>query len=224
MKLLHVQFKAMTATFKVPFINSGVLVSLPVPAYSTIVGLISCCKGMPVEPEETMIGYGYTYEAKGRDLERTKRLETDNKGFLIPNREDGIVTREYHIHPMLDLYLSNTALEEYFYKPVGVPVLGRSQDLAWITEVRIIETTETTKGYLKPTLIPFPCASFGGRIIRLADYYENDSPGVLRKPRNVQLYQIVPPKPGGVLVENITLQCIDKETNSAVYMHKFGDG
>lgn len=224
MKVLHVTFEAFTSTFKVPFINSGVMVSLPVPSYSNIVGLISCCMGRWIDKDETLIGFKYEYQGIGRDLETTRRLELDKKGILKRKFDTGIVTREFHVNPKLDIYLSNIDLKKYFYKPVGVPTLGRSQDIAWIRTVEEIELEKREEGMIKPTLIPFPCEYIGGRIIRLCDYFDNRKLGYVREPEDMILYQVVPYLEKGVYIKRDNLYRINDSYDEVIYMHKLGDG
>lgn len=221
MRLLHVRLEALTATFKIPFINSGVVIACPVPPYSALAGLISCCKGKWIDREETMIGFSYTYQGIGRDLETTKRFGLDDKGRLKRNSQDGIVTREFHVNPVLDLYLTNLELKKYFIQPVGVPVLGRSQDIAWISLVEEIEVFSAIEGRIKPTLIPFPCNSIGGRLIRLCDYFSNDSIGYLREPEKMILYQIVPYAEEGVYIKKDNLYCLKE--GEVIYLHRLGE-
>lgn len=222
MKVLHVTFKAFTSTFKIPFINTGTAVSAPVPSYSNIVGIISCCKGQWISKNETLIGFKYAYDGKGRDLETTRRLELDSKGKLKRNPERGIATREFHVNPVLDVYLSNLELKQYFESPIGVPTLGRSQDLAWITNIEILDMDKVEAGNIKPTLIPFPCDQIGGRLIRYCDYFYNDELGYLREPDKMILYQVVPDTEEGVYLKRNNLYKLP-ESNEVIYLHKLGD-
>lgn len=224
MKALHIRFEAFTATYKMPSINSGVAVAAPVPSYSNIVGLISCCAGRWIGKDETLVGFKYEYNGIGRDLETTRRLEIDGKGNLKRVRGTGIATREFHVNPVLDLYLSNTDFYNYFYKPTGVPTLGRSQDIAWIRELEIIEIEKARNGNIKTTLIPFPCGDVGGRLIRYCDYFINGNAGEVREPEGMILYQVVPFSSEGVNIERNNLYYIDNGiTDEVIYMHKLGD-
>jgi CRISPR-associated protein Cas5t len=224
MKVLHITFQAYTATFKMPFINTGVAISAPVPSYSNIVGLISCCKGSLIEKNETLIGFKYSYDGIGRDLETTTRLFMDSKKEILKrNPEKGIIMREFHVNPKLDIYLDNLELKKFFERPIGVPTLGRSQDIAWISNIEIIEVEEACEGKMKPTLIPFPCEQFGGRVIRYCDYFYNNELGYLRKPDKMILYQVVPQTEEGVFVRRNNLYKLPDSDNEVIYMHRLGD-
>jgi CRISPR-associated protein Cas5t len=222
MKAIHITIEAFTATFKMPFINTGTAISAPVPSYSNIVGLISCCAGRYIEKDETLIGFKYSYQGKGKDLETTRRLMMDSKGTLKQNPERGIVIREFHVNPRLDIYLSNLEFKKYFEMPIGVPTLGRSQDIAWITKVEEVDMEKVEEGKIKPTLIPFPCSYIGGRVIRYCDYFINDETGYLREPDKMILYQIVPESEEGIYIKRDNLFRI-RNSDEVIYMHALGD-
>ncbi|MDR2944358.1 MAG: CRISPR-associated protein Cas5 [Methanosarcinales archaeon] len=215
-KLLHVTFEAFSSTFKTPLINTGTMICAPVPSYSTIVGLISCCLGRPLKKDETNIGFTYSYEGDGYDLERTKRLMFSS-GKIKKNPESGIALRQFHSNPKLEVYLDNLALKSCFLNPVGVPTLGRSQDVAWITKVEEIDSELTESGKIKPTLIPYPCQNIGGRVIRYCDYFENEELGFVRTPGKMILYQVVPNSEFGIDIFRNNLYRICE--NEVIYMH-----
>lgn len=193
MKGLHVQLEGFSAFFRLPFIITGTQLSSPLPPYSTLLGLISCCAGRDITPLDTRIGYEYRNRGTTFELERTDRLEMDSKGRLKPNpKGQGISYREIHIAPNLDLYISNVSLKTIFEKPIGTPCLGRSQDIVWIKRVEEIDLTEKKEGKIGATLLPFPQKDFGGRVVRLADYFDNSKQGVLRKLKKLGIYQAVP--------------------------------
>jgi len=58
-ELVHVTLKGFTSTFRIPSIVSGKSLCAPVPPYSTILGIIGCCAGRDVYPEEVRIGFEY---------------------------------------------------------------------------------------------------------------------------------------------------------------------
>jgi CRISPR-associated protein Cas5t len=218
-KLLHVTFEAFTSTFKTPLINTGTMLCAPVPSYSTIVGLISCCLGRPLKKDETNIGFTYSYEGEGYDLERTKRLMFSG-GKIKNNPEAGIALRQFHANPKLKIYVDNLELKKYFLNPVGVPTLGRSQDVAWITKVEEIDSELVESGKIMPTLIPYPCRNIGGRVIRYCDYFENEDLGFVRTPGKMILYQIIPVSQSGVEISRKSLYKIHE--NEVIYLHTLG--
>ena len=215
--LLHIRFEAFTSTFKMPCINTGTMISSPAPSYSTVVGIISCCLGRLLEKDETQIAFSYSCFGAGADLEKTQRLKLEN-GVSKKNPETGIALRQFHTSPVLDVYLDNMNLKRYFIRPVGVPTLGRSQDIAWITCVETIEAESVPSGMIRSTLIPYPCEMIGGRVVRFCDYFRNDDLGYVRTPGKMILYQIVPASSDGIFIERGNLYRINE--NEVVYLHQ----
>lgn len=218
-ELLHVRFEGFTSTFKIPYINTGTLVCAPVPSYSTIVGIISCCLGRLLKKDETAIGFTYLHEGSGTDLETTQRLKFE-KGNLKKNPTPGITARQFYTSPKLDIYLDNTCLKPHFLNPVGVPTLGRSQDISWITCVETLTSKAVPSGLIKPTLIPYPCDMIGGRILRYCDYFYNEDTGYVRSPDEMILYQVVPDSPSGIMIERPNLYMLNN--GEVIYLHRLG--
>jgi CRISPR-associated protein Cas5t len=71
--------------------------------------------------------------------------------------QKNIVNRAFLYDTELYLYLSNVSLEEYFHEPRYPLLLGRSYDLAHITEIKTVELTDKHEAYFQFTLLPFPC-------------------------------------------------------------------
>ncbi|MEW6088591.1 MAG: CRISPR-associated protein Cas5 [bacterium] len=226
MKGLHVRFEGFSAFFRLPFIVTGTQLSSPVPPYSTLLGLISCCAGRDIGPSDTRIGYEYKIRGTTLELERTDRLKMDNKGRLkLNSKGQGISYREIHIAPILDLYLTNPNLKVIFERPVGTPCLGRSQDIVWIKLIEEIDLEGKKEGMVGATLLPFPQKDFGGRIIRLSDYFNNSKYGVLRKLEKLGIYQAVPQVENGVYVttKNLFHPAGIPDKEKVVYIHDWSN-
>ena len=191
MRLLHARLEGWTATFRLPLIYSGTGLTAPLPPYSTILGLIGNLVGRQVAPDETRIGYVFRSMGTSYDLETSRRLEMDQSGRLKSQSVPGIAKRQFHIKPILDLYLDNTALRAAFDLPVNVPCLGRSQDLAWITLVEEIEAEPCDSGIIRGTLVPFPQPGATGVILPLPDYLRNDRTGFTRSAGRISKFQAV---------------------------------
>jgi len=193
MQALHVQLEGLSASYSYPFLKSGTQLTLPIPPFSSVLGNLSACSGRQVGPEETRIAVEFKSRGTAIDLERTRRLKTDTKyGRLTENPERGIAKREFHVRPIPDLYLTELSFEKFFYEPVAVPCLGRSQDLAWINFVRLVELTPVGSGNIGPTLVRFPNQQAGGFILPpLADFYLNNHPGFVREAGRYSRYQYV---------------------------------
>jgi len=194
MEALHVQIEALSASYSYPFLKSGTQLTLPVPPFSSILGNLSACAGRQVRPDETLVGYEFESNGRTVDLERTRRLQADNKksGQLSNNPELGIAGREFHVRPRLDLYLTNLGMEQFLYEPEAAPCLGRSQDLGWINFVRRIELTPAENGQAGKTVVRFPNTQVGGLILPpLVDFYRNDRLGYVREAGRYSRYQYI---------------------------------
>ncbi len=203
MKGLHVRLEAFSASYPYPFLRSGTQLTMPAPPFSSVLGNLSACAGRSVVPGETLIGFEFHAEGKAVDLERTRRLRMDSKtGRLSANPEQGVGYREFHVRPTLDLYLSETSFERFFDSPAAAPCLGRSQDLAWITLVHVIDLVPTESGRIRRTLVPFPNFQIGGQVLPpLADYFLNDRLGSTRRIGRLSRYQYVPDAKEGIAVK-----------------------
>lgn len=194
MEALHVLIEGFSASYSYPFLRSGTQLTLPVPPFSSILGNLSACAGRAVGPEETQIAFEFCSRGRTIDLERTRRLQANNKkaGQLSDNPEQGIAKREFHFCPKLDLYITELAFQRFLHEPVGVPCLGRSQDLGWIQFVRKIELTPVEAGSVRQTVVRFPNTQVGGLILPpLADFYSNARNGYVREAGRYSRYQFV---------------------------------
>lgn len=194
MKGLHVCFEGLTASYPYPFLRSGIALSMPSPPYSSIFGMLSACAGRDVRPDDGLrVGFEFTGgEQRTIDLEKTDRLQTDLKGRLRRNPEQGIAKREFHVYPRLDVYLDDANLKTIFLSPVATPRFGRSQDLAWITSISEIELEPVSKGVVRATLAPFGESLIGQVLPPLVDYYVNDVEKQSRVPGRISRYLYIP--------------------------------
>ncbi len=193
MKGLHIRFEGLSASYPYPFLRTGTVLTLPVPPYSSILGMMSACAGRDILPNGFWLGYEFkSGERRTVDLETTHRMKTDKKGRLRQNPELGIGKREFHIFPSLDLYVSDRNLRAFFDIPVATPRFGRSQDLAWITQVAEIDLEPISEGVPCGTLLPYPDSPIGQVLPPLVDFYRNDVAGQLRVPGRISRYATLP--------------------------------
>jgi CRISPR-associated protein Cas5t len=220
MKLLRVRIRGWTATFRLPLLYTGTGLSAPVPPYSTLLGLIGSLAGREIQPEETRIGYEFRSEGMALDLERTQRLMMNIKTRqLRPQPERGIAKRQFHVRPQLDLYLDNVEFRTVFELPQNPPCLGRSQDVAWITAVDIVNAEPVVEGIVRGTLIPFPEPNAGGMILRLPDYFDNADTGYTRRIGKLGMYQVVKHDAPARIRREGLVRVDEMEDGHAVYLH-----
>jgi len=195
MKGLRVRFGGLTASYPYPFLRSGTALSMPLPPYSSIFGMLSACAGRDIRPDGKLkIGFEFTCgERSTIDLERTDRLKTDPKtGRLRRNPEQGIAKREFLLNPCLDVYISDVQLKSIFEEPIATPRFGRSQDLAWIVHVTEVELEPVSAGSVSSTLVPYQGQPLGQVLPPLVDYYINDVEQQTRIPGRISRYVALP--------------------------------
>jgi CRISPR-associated protein Cas5t len=84
----------------------------------------------------------------------TKKQQTPR---LLEKTTEAVVQphqRDFLFDVRLELYLDPPELAEAFQSPVFTVVLGRSQDLASVRRVELIELLPAQKGYLERTIVP----------------------------------------------------------------------
>lgn len=204
LKLLNVKIRGWTATFRLPFLYSGTGLTSPVPPYSTILGMIGNIAAREIYPSDVgRIGYIFQSDGTAMDLERTVRFNLKNNTFQ-PNmgkRKYGIVNRQFHVNPRLDLYIENLELAEVFEKPNNPPALGRSQDVCWIETTKegeyrgkcynVVEAEPVNEAGISGTLVPFPQEGAGGIIMLLPEWFDNSKLGYTRTLKKMNKFQAV---------------------------------
>lgn len=200
MQALHVRFEGFSASFRHPLIISGTQISTPVPSYSNLLGMISACAGSTLGPEDTgRVGFEFKCRCHDLEIERKDRwklsgdqLEPVTKKSvprvlrrLSPDRYElmpqGVGARQVLWEPQLDLFVENVGLQGKFISPTVTPCFGRSQDIAWIRWVRVVDLEPVGAGSIGPTLIPYPQPGVPGVVLRLPEWFRNDRKGLARQ-------------------------------------------
>ncbi len=153
-KFLRVKINSWISSFRYPKFQHGYQPTLPVPPPSTIIGLISAAKGEIVKPEDISFGYLFFSESKGVDLERVYEI---GEGEIKTN----VLRREILLGCTLYLYIDRCELLEHFKSPHYQLLLGRSTDLAWISEMKITELEKKTHTNLGCTPLPLRSEAAG---------------------------------------------------------------
>ena len=216
MKLLHAKIVGWTATFRMPLLYSGTGLTAPVPPYSTILGFIGNLAAREIKPHETRIGYIFKSSGLAIDMETTQRLKMSGGGKLSP-QEKGIVKRQFHLNPTLDIYLDNLDFQDFFENPRNTPALGRSQDLVWIEKTEIVEAENIGEAKIGGTLLPFPQNDIGGQILNLPEYFFNDERGFTRRTGKTSKFVAVKYENASNISRDNLFKVNDSET--AIYLH-----
>ena len=96
-KILEIKLSGWTSTPRMPFIISGNALCLPVPPYSTILGVIGCCVGRNIMANEVKVGYRYSYDITAVDLETRGRLKFKNKKIISLDKDTEANKCECHV-------------------------------------------------------------------------------------------------------------------------------
>lgn len=191
---LEIRFRGWTATPRMPFVLSGNAICLPVPSYSLVLGVVGCCLGRPVEPEEVRLGYRYQFDTNAQDIETRQRLEFDGNRVKAHAKGTDAYPREFHVNPHLTVWLDRLDWADFFHSPIGSPALGRSQDLLTIESVKQIEAQPIAEATIGGCMLPFQAhLRMGGQLVQLAEAFrENDVIGSGRKSTQSRTFLCVP--------------------------------
>lgn len=170
MKYLRILIEGWTASFRYPAFISGFQPTLPVPPLSTIYGLLSAAKGELVTPDETNVGFVFDYDAKAVDLETIYEL----KG--LKGNKSNVAKREFLFNPSLYLYTDDLEFKKYFKNPAYPILLGRSSDLAIISEIKEIKMEKKNNVKLGKTILPFGIEGAFGIIQALPTHFSDSIP------------------------------------------------
>lgn len=224
LQAIHVHLEGYTAFFKHPLTITGTQITLPLPPYSTLLGLVGACAGKVITHMDTRIGFEFRSVWVGPEIERTERLVMEKSGKLKPHREgQGILKRYVHFKTCLDLYLTNTTLIDAFENPVSTPCLGRSQDIHWITRITKVNLERRHSGSLGPTLLPAMKEKIPSLIVRCPEWFQNDTPGRTRIVGPVGYYQAVSPSILRIpaTMDELYHPSDSEKPDDVVYMHKW---
>lgn len=224
-KALEIQFSGWTATPRMPFILSGNAVCLHTPTYSLILGIIGCCLGRLINPNEVQIGFHYSFDGVANDLETRQRLSFNGKKLVKHAKGTDAYSREFHVSPKLTIWLNRLDWEEFFKAPIGTPSLGRSQDILKIESVKQVPVKAVNETVLSGAMIPYNTnVMAGGQLVQLAEaYQENTEIGAGRRPTGTGIFLSIPhDSKAKVKLSNLFITM--GETSQGFYLHTFGNG
>lgn len=178
MKLYRIKISSWTSSFRYPNIISGFQPTLDVPPVSTVLGIINACAGKYQEFDRLEIGYYFDYQAKAVDLETIYQVERHKeKGHPLNQVKPNIINREFLFDCRLFIYVKEEQLTHFFESPHYQLVMGRSNDLATIEEIKEIEAEEIRDAQkVKGQVIPLKGNYLPGVIQALPKYFTNTIP------------------------------------------------
>lgn len=170
MKTLRIHITALTSSFRYPSFVVGVQPTLPVPPLSTIYGLISAAKGIRVTPNDVSVGYLFFNNGEGVDLETVYELESARKA------KSNVVKREFLSDINLYLYIDDLNYKKYFKKPYYPLLLGKSDNLAKINNIKEVDLEKRKEVKLGKTILPFSIKGAHGTFYSLPTYFTDTIP------------------------------------------------
>jgi CRISPR-associated protein Cas5t len=179
-----------TASFRVPHFV-GHQLTLPVPPLSTIYGLISAAAGRWVLPQEVeWLAYMFEYESKGMDTEAILTVERPKPSGFVRFVTRNVLPREFLVMPRLILYLP-PEWEGPFRCPRYSLLLGRTQDVAAVEEIKRVHLQQVSSGKVRGVLLPFELVAKGGVSAWLQNLPVAFTDKPLRRPIRTQIFGIV---------------------------------
>jgi CRISPR-associated protein Cas5t len=179
MRVTRVVVEAAVTSFRHPFFVTGRQVTFDFPPPSTVLGHCASALGEWPDPTNFFFGLHFISRARGSDLEHqhiTTALPSRTK-VLVSTREDSIrATTEAIVQPVRRDFLFDSKMTLYlppeiggaFRAPVHTVVLGRSQDLAEVVEVKEIVLSKASRARIEHTLLPIalrPCIRLGTTVL-----------------------------------------------------------
>jgi len=212
---IRITISAYTASFRVPHFV-GHQLTLTVPPLSTVYGLISAAAGRWVSPEEVeWLAYRCEYESKAMDTEAILTVERPSPSDFARFVTRNVLPREFLIMPYLTLYLPPD-WENAFRHPRYALLLGRTQDVATVEEVKHISLNPVQDGVVSGVLLPFELVAKGNVSAWLQNLPVAFTDEPIRQPLRTQIFGIVDAhRPGEVRDANGWL-VVDTESNVVV--------
>lgn len=163
MKALRAAIEAPTASFRYPHFLVGRQPSYPAPPPATVRGLLAAALGLPACPAEHSVAISFRSTGRVDDLEH-EHIVVAGRGKLpgtsLPKAAEATiqpVLREVLCGCRLELTVSGgdlQALAGALRRPAFALSLGRSQDLADVSELALLDLEEDEAVYLQDCLVP----------------------------------------------------------------------
>jgi len=219
-EFIHIQLSGPTASYRVPTAISGTQLALEAPPYSSILGMLSYAAGREVTPDDTRIGYRYKYLGKGLDLETIHRWDRRNSGSYGYN-DTNIRKREIHYHIQMDIYLDNVDLLDEIDQPSRQLSFGRSQDLATIELIHVVNAEKVDSGRLAGTLLPIEVGEdipANGMFYNLPENFRYMD-GKVRRAQNIRSFLALPQNSAEVMFDDLWQVSHPTEEEQVFYLH-----
>jgi CRISPR-associated protein Cas5t len=179
MHATRVIVEAAVTSFRHPFFVTGRQLTFDFPPPSTIFGHCASALGEWPDMSKFFFGIHFTSRARGADLEHqhiTTALPPRAKTMVSTADGPARATTAITVQPVRRDFLFGARLTLYlppdigaaFRAPVHTVVLGRSQDLAEVVEVKDIILQRSSRARIEHTILPRsvrPCVRFGTTVL-----------------------------------------------------------
>lgn len=220
MKAYRIKINTWTSSFRYPNLMSAFQPTLEVPPLSTVMGLINAATGFYANQKEIRLGYYFRYRFKAVDLESIYQIsihKTRKEMYPENTAISNVIQREFLYDCQLFLYLFDEDLIAAFRQPVYQLLLGRSNDLAGIENIKEVELKEKNEAKFAGQVIPFNGNFLPGHIQALPKYFSNSIP---RKNIGTEPYSVI--SCYNPIESKLTGYTPDlKEFDSDIYFHNF---
>lgn len=190
MEAYRITVSSWTSSFRYPNIISGYQPTLLVPPISTVLGLFNACAGKYLHFKQMSLGYYFDYGGKATDLETIYQVEINNNGIPKNQVKSNIIRREFLYDCRLFIYLMDEQYVDYFKNPFYQVLLGRSNDLATIHKIELINLEEEPKAQkIKGQIIPFIGNYLPGTLQALPKYFTDEIP---RRNIGTEPFSVIP--------------------------------
>lgn len=177
MEIFRIDISSWTSSFRYPNLISGYQPTLEVPPISTVLGILNAAAGRYLVHSDIKIGYYFQFESKAIDLETIYQIEAKDGHPSNNNVKSNVMKREFLFNNSLSIYLENETLVSYFREPVFQLLLGRSNDLATIDNIKKISLDKVENAdKIKGQIVPLFKAYLAGQIQALPKYFTNSIP------------------------------------------------
>ncbi|WP_427366526.1 CRISPR-associated protein Cas5 [Candidatus Caldatribacterium saccharofermentans] len=190
LEAIRVVITAHTASFRVPHFL-GYQLTLTVPPLSTVYGLIAAAAGRRVPPDEVAwLAYRCEYEGKATDVETIFTVERSRPSEVARFVTINIVPREFLFMPTLTLYLP-PEWGILFRCPRYSLLLGRTQDVATVAELKQTYLRPLSDGEVSGVLLPFELVAKGNipALLQTLPVAFTDDP--IRQPIEMRTFGVV---------------------------------
>ncbi|HBM80589.1 MAG TPA: type I-B CRISPR-associated protein Cas5 [Clostridiaceae bacterium] len=230
--MYRIKLKSKTGFFRNDLTITGIQETYDCPPLSTIYGIISSATGEKIQ--NINVGYIFEYAYKSEDYElqitqgagkkdiykelRKKINYIDRHDILQGCFSSAPVTRQILFDCTLYIYLENDTIAENFRYPYFSILMGRSEDICMVEEIKKIDLKEKRFINVGNTIIPLreKVDELYGKVVSMP---VNISYEIPRHLISTDIYLSIPEK---IKIRNSNnLFLYDDDIGMGVYIHKF---